>query len=109
MVPSLIRTTRSAMTRTFGSCVTISSARFSCFASPRKQLEDLRADMGVEVRGRLVGQEDRRHADQGAGDRHALLLSAGEVTRQETGPVGKPHGLEQAGRLAPWPRPPWFP
>ena len=109
MIPSWIRTTRSAMTRTFGSCVTISSARFSLLREPAEQLQDLRADMRVEVRGRLVGQEDRRRADQGAGDRHALLLSAGEVARQETGPVGKPHGLEQAGGLAPRAWPPWFP
>ena len=64
-----------------------------------EQLEDPGADLGVEVGGRLVGEDDRRGAGQGAGDRHPLLLPAGEVAGQEAGAVGQAHRLEHAGRL----------
>ena len=48
-----------------------------------EQLHDLAALVGVQVAGRLVGQDDRRIGDHGAGDRHQLLLSAGELVRIE--------------------------
>ena len=35
----------------------------------------------VEVAGRLVGEQQRRIGDDGAGDRDALFLSARELTR----------------------------
>ena len=44
----------------------------------REQLHDLVAARAVEVAGRLVGDEEHRVGDDGAGDRHALLLAAGE-------------------------------
>ncbi len=40
------------------------------------QLNDLRAGRGVEVAGRLVGEQDRGLDDEGAGKRNALLLAA---------------------------------
>ena len=39
---------------------------------------DLALGMAVERRGRLVEHQDRRRLQDGAGDRHALLLAAGE-------------------------------
>jgi hypothetical protein len=42
---------------------------------------DLRV-LGVEVTGRLVGEDDRGVADQRTGDGHALLLTAGELARE---------------------------
>ena len=33
----------------------------------------------IEVAGRLVGQQQRRVVDERAGNRHALLLAAGEL------------------------------
>ena len=48
---------------------------------PRRSVEDLAAGARVEVAGRLVGEHDRRPRDERAGDRHALLLAAGELGR----------------------------
>ena len=41
----------------------------------------LHAQLGVEIRQRLVEQEDRRLADDRASDRDALALAAGELRR----------------------------
>ena len=49
---------------------------------PRQQLHDLVRAGGVEIAGRLVGDEQRRPGDDGARDRHALLLAAGEFGRR---------------------------
>ena len=43
---------------------------------------DLEADARVEVPGGLVGEQDRRLVDDGAGDRHALLLATGQLVRE---------------------------
>ena len=51
-----------------------------------KQRHDLLARPGVQVAGRLVGHQERRVVDEGAGDGDALLLAAGELI----GPVGQP-------------------
>ena len=40
---------------------------------------DLDAGFGVEVAGGLVGEDDGRAVDQGAGDGDALALAAGEL------------------------------
>ena len=42
-----------------------------------EQVEHLRLHRGVERRGRLVEQQDRRLEDQRARDGHALALAAG--------------------------------
>ncbi len=47
-----------------------------------QQLHDLAAALGVEVAGGLVGQQHRRLGDDGAGDRHALLLAARQLGRR---------------------------
>ena len=45
----------------------------------RQQLDDRIAARGVERAGRLVGKDQAALADEGPGDRDALLLTAGEV------------------------------
>ena len=40
---------------------------------------DFLLGVGVERRGRLVEDQDRRRLEDGAGDRHALLLAAREL------------------------------
>jgi len=47
----------------------------------QQQVEDVLAVGGVEVAGRLVGQDDGRAQDKGARQRNALLLAAGELHR----------------------------
>ena len=54
-----------------------------------EEVEDLVAGLGVEVAGGLVGQEERRALDQGAGDRHPLALAARHLVRAG-GPSGRP-------------------
>ena len=49
-----------------------------------QQPQHVLARLRVEVAGRLVGEDDGRFGDQGAGDGDALLLAAGELG----GPVG---------------------
>ena len=49
---------------------------------PRQELHDLVRACGVEIAGRLVGDEQGRPGDDGARDRHALLLAAGELGRR---------------------------
>jgi hypothetical protein len=44
-----------------------------------EQLHDPDARLGIEVAGRLVGQQQRWVMDEGARDRDALLLAAGEL------------------------------
>ena len=46
-----------------------------------QQVEDLAAGGAVEVAGRLVGDQEVGVGDDGPGDRHALLLAAGELAR----------------------------
>ena len=46
---------------------------------PVDQLHDPDRRLGVEVAGRLVGQEQRRVVDERARDRHALLLAARQL------------------------------
>ncbi|MNC86055.1 hypothetical protein D3C83_16850 [compost metagenome] len=43
--------------------------------------QDVERDLGVEVPGRLVGQQDERVVDERARDRHPLLLAARELLR----------------------------
>ncbi len=44
---------------------------------PQQRLDGL-ARFGVEISGRLVGQDETRFIDEGPGDGHPLLLSAGQ-------------------------------
>ncbi len=56
---------------------------------------DLVCGRGVELAGRLVGEEHRRAVRQGGAQRNSLLLSAGELARAARAFVGEPDPLEQ--------------
>jgi hypothetical protein len=56
---------------------------------PVEQGDDLVPGVLVEVPGRLVGEQHPRLLDQGAGDRDALLLAAGEFGGRVLGPVAE--------------------
>ena len=55
----------------------------------------------VEVRGRLVGEQQRRVERERPGDRDPLLLAAGHVARAVVHALGEPDLLEQLGRPRP--------
>ena len=52
-----------------------------------KIVHHLDARAGVEVAGRLVGQQDRRVVDERPRDGHALLLAAGQLVRVMVRPL----------------------
>src|SRR6266540_2911233 len=64
---------------------------------PRQRLQDLVAGARVEVAGRLVGQQHRRLGRQRPGDRHPLLLAAGELRGPVQQALGEAHGLQGLG------------
>src|SRR6185436_8361290 len=67
-----------------------------------EQRHDLGRGCRVEVAGRLVGEEDRRVVDQGAGDRHALALAARQLVGIVVHAVAQAYPLEgAAGALPP--------
>ena len=49
----------------------------------------------VEVRRRLVGEQQRRIVSEAAGDGDSLLLTARQLRRPMVGPIGQPDDLEQ--------------
>ena len=66
-----------------------------------QELDHLAARFGVEVAGRLVGEDDLRPLRDRAGDRDPLALAARELLRAEVEPVLEPDPLERgAGRRA---------
>ena len=64
-----------------------------------EQVEHVAPGGGVEVAGRLVGEDDGRARDQRARDGDPLLLAAGELRRPVRAAVAEPDGLDQ--RLEP--------
>ena len=54
-----------------------------------------RASDGIDVAGRLVGEQQFGAHDQGAGDRRALLLAAGKHRRQRVHPVAEADPAQQ--------------
>ena len=67
-----------------------------------EQREDVDRRLAVEVAGRLIANEQGRIGDEGARDRDALLLSAGELARLVLGAVLESDELEgDAGVAAP--------
>ena len=58
-----------------------------------QQVHHLFAILGVEVAGRLVGEDQLRSGHDGAGDGHPLLLTAGELLREVLGAVADGHAL----------------
>ena len=51
---------------------------------------DLHAGLGIQSAGGLVGEQDLRVVDQGAGDRHPLHLPARELVGPFVDMVGQP-------------------
>ena len=56
------------------------------------------AGAGVEAAGGLVGEEQLRAHDEGARERHALLLAAGEVLGIVVQPLAQADALEHLAR-----------
>jgi len=65
-----------------------------------EQGDDLVAGVLVEVAGGLVGEQHPGLLDQGAGDRGALLLAAGQFGGQVAGTVGQADSAQRGGDLA---------
>jgi hypothetical protein len=65
-----------------------------------EQLQDGARGGGVEVAGRLVGQQERRLVGQRARDRRTLLLAPGEGGRHLVGLVADAHPFQQLPRPA---------
>jgi hypothetical protein len=65
-----------------------------------EQEHDLALLRGVEVAGGLVGEDERRLGDDGAGDRDALLLSAGELARGVVLAAGEADGVQRRERAS---------
>src|SRR3546814_5557484 len=63
--------------------------------------EDAVGGVGVEVAGRLVGQEDRGIVGQTSGDGGALLLAAGKASRAVGRALREADRGEQRCRLRP--------
>src|ERR1700730_5110826 len=61
----------------------------------QEELHDLPACRRVEVPGGLVGDDQARLMDEGAGDGHALLLAAGELARVLVELAGQTHRLQR--------------
>ena len=80
--PSLSSTTRLRIWSTMSSSWVAMTMVVPVAVDPVEQPHDVEADRGVEVAGGLVAEQDRRLVDERAGDRHALLLTAGQLVRQ---------------------------
>ncbi len=65
-----------------------------------EQFEDLDAGGGVELAGRFVGQQQLGVVDQRPGQRHPLLLAAGELVGAEMEAVAEPDLGQQLLRRA---------
>jgi len=72
-----------------------------------EERRDLGAGMAVEVAGRLVGEDQRGLRDQGAGDRHALLLPAAELGRLVVDSVAETQPFKGRSRTPDRPAPGW--
>src|SRR5262245_36249968 len=60
----------------------------------KHQVDDEAACLAIEVAGRLVGQQEVRLDDEGAGQRHTLLLAARQLARIVAEPMSQADGLE---------------
>ena len=69
--------------------------RLEVAAQSGHRVQDVPRVLRVQVRGRLVGQDDRRPLDDGARDGHALTLPAGQLGRPGIRPVGEPDPFER--------------
>jgi hypothetical protein len=76
--------------------ISVTPLAIECF----EQVDHLFAGVAVEVAGRLVGQNQRRLHDGGAGDGDALALAAGKLVRLVVGAVFQAEILERLGDAA---------
>ena len=77
---------------------TMQVARVSCrMASVSSRIFSLRR--GIEAGEGLVHEQHARPRRDGAGERHALLLAAGEDVRIFIGVMGEPDASERGKRL----------
>src|SRR5919202_4872358 len=60
----------------------------------QQEVEDFPRGVGVEVAGGLVGPDDGRLVDEGAGYGHSLLLTAGELVGTVVSPVRQMYPIE---------------
>ena len=60
-----------------------------------EEAEDVDRELRIEVAGGLVGEDERRLADDRARDGHALLLAAGEHARGIAAAPGEADALER--------------
>jgi hypothetical protein len=65
-----------------------------------EEVHDFEGQVGVEIAGRLVGQDELRLVDERARDRDALLLATGQFFRIGIHPVLQAHPLQHLERLA---------
>ncbi len=61
-----------------------------------EQSQHLAPGLRVEVSGGLVGEDQIRCGGEGAGDRHALLLTAGQLVRTMSEPRTEPERLDKS-------------
>ena len=97
-----MRTQRRARAISAGSCVAKMKVQCGLAVELFDEVEDLPGGDGVEVRGRLVGEDELRLAGHGPGDGHALPLSAGELVGTLAGLIAQADLIEPvANALAP--------
>ena len=97
-LPSRKTTIRLAYSAMSASCV-IRTTVLPSSLSFWKTRHDLLGGLRVEVAGRLVGEDELGLVDERARDRHALLLSAGELARLVVLPARQAHDGEAPPRL----------
>ena len=73
---------RAQLSATFMSCVTMTTVDDRARVEILDEREDLATGLGIEIAGRLVGQQDRRIDRQRSRDRHALALTARQLLGQ---------------------------
>ena len=89
-LPSRMCSFRCARAANSWSCVTMTIVMPSSALMRASRSMICRADLRVQVAGRLVGQQQLRLAGQRARDRHALLLPARELAGQVPHARGQP-------------------
>ena len=94
-------TVRWTCSDTSGSWVTITTVVADLAVDVPHELEDLGARVGVELAGRLVGEEHLRLVRQGDRHGHALLLAAAEALGPMIRPLPQPDQREQLARAIP--------
>jgi hypothetical protein len=60
-------------------------------------IRNVRAGFAIQVAGRLIGQQQRRLRSECAGERHALLLTAGKLAGIMGGAVLQPNRFQPCG------------